>query len=113
MPIYKATGDRVAGATVNTSGVLTVRATAVGADTALSQIVKLVQDAQRGKAPVQRLADRISAVFVPIVIVIALLTGLAWAGVGGGPPPRGAPAGGGRARPPAPAGGGVLYSRCP
>ncbi len=78
MPVDKAVGDRVAGATVNTSGVLTVQATAVGADTALAQIVRLVQDAQRGKAPVQRLADRISAVFVPVVIGIAVATFLAW-----------------------------------
>jgi copper-transporting P-type ATPase V len=85
MPIDKQPGDRVAGATVNTSGVLTVKATAVGADTALSQIVRLVQDAQRGKAPVQRLADRISAVFVPVVIVIALATFAWWALVAGDP----------------------------
>jgi copper-transporting P-type ATPase V len=85
MPIDKRPGDRVAGATVNTSGVLTVRATAIGADTALSQIVRLVQDAQRGKAPVQRLADRISAVFVPVVIVIALATFAWWAVFAGDP----------------------------
>jgi copper-transporting P-type ATPase V len=85
MPIDKQPGDRVAGATVNTSGVLTVRATAVGSDTALSQIVRLVQDAQRGKAPVQRLADRISAVFVPVVIVIALVTFAWWAVFAGDP----------------------------
>ncbi len=78
MPVDKAPGDQVAGATVNTGGVLTVRATAVGSDTALAQIVQLVTDAQRGKAPVQRLADRISAVFVPVVIGIALLTFLGW-----------------------------------
>ncbi|TVR23483.1 MAG: copper-translocating P-type ATPase [Nitriliruptor sp.] len=85
MPIDKQPGDRVAGATVNTSGVLTVQATAVGADTALAQIVRLVQDAQRGKAPVQRLADRISAVFVPVVIVLAMLTFAWWAIVAGDP----------------------------
>ncbi len=78
MPVDKQPGDQVAGATVNAGGVLTVRATAVGSDTALSQIVQLVTDAQRGKAPVQRLADRISAVFVPVVIVIALATFLGW-----------------------------------
>ncbi len=75
----------MAGATVNTSGVLTVVATAVGADTALAQIVKLVEDAQASKAPVQRLVDRISAVFVPVVLAIATLTFLAWATVGGDP----------------------------
>ncbi len=85
IPVDRQPGDRVAGATVNTSGVLTVRATAVGADTALAQIVRLVQDAQRGKAPVQRLADRISAVFVPVVIVIAMLTFAWWAVVAGDP----------------------------
>ena len=85
MPIDKQPGDRVAGATVNTSGVLTVRATAVGTDTALAQIVRLVSDAQRGKAPVQRLADRISAVFVPVVIVIALATFAWWALIAGDP----------------------------
>jgi cation-transporting ATPase V/Cu+-exporting ATPase len=85
MPIEKMVGDTVAGATVNTSGVLTVRTTAVGGDTALSRIVQLVQDAQRGKAPVQRLADRISAVFVPIVIVIAALAFAAWAVLAGDP----------------------------
>ncbi len=78
MPVDKAPGDSVAGATVNAGGALTVRATAVGADTALSQIVQLVTDAQRGKAPVQRLADRISAVFVPVVIAIATVTFLGW-----------------------------------
>ncbi len=78
MPVDKAPGDSVAGATVNAGGALTVRATAVGADTALSQIVQLVTDAQRGKAPVQRLADRISAVFVPVVIAVAAVTFLGW-----------------------------------
>ena len=78
MPVEKTVDDQVAGATVNASGVLTVRATAVGSDTALAQIVKLVQDAQGGKAPVQRLADRISGVFVPVVIVVAIATFLVW-----------------------------------
>lgn len=78
VPVDKGIGDTVAGATINVSGVLTIETTAVGADTALAQIVRLVQDAQRGKAPVQRLADRISAVFVPIVIAIAVVTFAAW-----------------------------------
>ena len=78
LPVDKRPGDQVAGATVNSGGALTIRATAVGADTALAQIVQLVSDAQRGKAPVQRLADRISAVFVPIVMAIATLTFLGW-----------------------------------
>ncbi len=74
LPVEKAPGDEVAGATVNAGGRLVVRATKVGADTALAQIARLVTDAQTGKAPVQRLADRISAVFVPTVIVLALVT---------------------------------------
>ena len=78
VPVEKRPGDRVAGATVNSSGALTVRATAVGAETALAQIVALVSDAQAGKSNVQRLADRVSAVFVPSVIVIAVLTLLGW-----------------------------------
>ena len=78
VPIEKKTGDRVAGATINTNGVLTVRATAVGNDTALSQIVNLVEEAQGSKAPVQRLADRISAVFVPAVVVLAFFTFVGW-----------------------------------
>jgi cation-transporting ATPase V/Cu+-exporting ATPase len=84
-PVDKAPGDRVAGATVNTSGVLTVRATAVGADTALAQIVRLVEQAQAGKGQLQRLADRISAVFVPVVMAVAALTFTGWALLGGDP----------------------------
>jgi Cu+-exporting ATPase len=68
----------VTGATINVGGRVIVRATRVGADTALAQMARLVEDAQAGKAPVQRLADRISAVFVPIVIVLSLLTLVAW-----------------------------------
>jgi cation-transporting ATPase V/Cu+-exporting ATPase len=78
LPVEKAPGDRVAGATVNTSGALTVRATAVGAESALAQIVRLVEEAQAGKARVQRLADRISAIFVPVVIGIAIVTFSVW-----------------------------------
>jgi cation-transporting ATPase V len=85
VPVDKAPGDRVAGATVNTSGVLTVRATAVGADTALAQIVRLVEQAQAGKGQLQRLADRISAVFVPMVMAVAALTFTGWALLGGDP----------------------------
>ncbi len=85
VPVEKAAGSKVAGATVNTSGVLTVRATAVGSDTALAQIVKIVSEAQASKGRVQRLADRVSAVFVPAVIGIALLTFAGWATVGGDP----------------------------
>ncbi len=78
VPVDKAPGQPVAGASVNTDGVLTVRATAVGADTALSQIVALVQAAQAGKGQAQRLADRISAIFVPAVLGIAAVTFAAW-----------------------------------
>jgi len=71
-------GDEIAGATINTYGRLVLRATKVGADTALAQIARLVAEAQQGKSPVQRLADQISAVFVPIVILISLLTLGGW-----------------------------------
>ncbi|HEU4976554.1 MAG TPA: heavy metal translocating P-type ATPase [Baekduia sp.] len=74
VPVEKGPGDEVAGATVNAGGRLVVRATKVGADTALAQIARLVTDAQTGKAPVQRLADRISGVFVPVVIALAVAT---------------------------------------
>jgi copper-transporting P-type ATPase V len=85
VPVEKVSGDRVAGATVNAGGVLTLRATAVGADTALAQIVRLVEDAQAGKGQTQRLADRISAVFVPAVIGLAALTFAGWWMLGGDP----------------------------
>ncbi|WP_407441674.1 heavy metal translocating P-type ATPase [Rhodococcus sp. (in: high G+C Gram-positive bacteria)] len=78
MPVEVAPGDAVVGATVNAGGRLTVRATRVGSDTQLAQMARLVEDAQNGKAEVQRLADRISAVFVPIVIGLSLLTLAAW-----------------------------------
>ncbi|QUR69585.1 copper-translocating P-type ATPase [Mycobacterium spongiae] len=78
VPVEKAAGNRVAGATVNIDGLLTLRATAVGADTALAQIVRLVEQAQGGKAPVQRLADRVSAVFVPIVVGVAVAAFAGW-----------------------------------
>ncbi|MGH9013858.1 MAG: heavy metal translocating P-type ATPase [Acidimicrobiia bacterium] len=85
VPVDKHPGDRVAGATINRQGVLTVRATAVGGDTALAHIVRLVQEAQASKAPVQRLADRISAVFVPVVIVIAIASLAGWWFLAGDP----------------------------
>ena len=78
VPVDKARGARVAGATVNTNGALTVRATAVGSDTAFARIVALIAEAQGSKAPVRRLADRISAVFVPAVLVVAALTFAGW-----------------------------------
>ncbi|MET0145484.1 MAG: heavy metal translocating P-type ATPase [Ilumatobacteraceae bacterium] len=82
VPVEVGPGDPVTGATVNAGGRLVVRATRVGADTALAQIARLVTDAQNGKAPVQRLADQISAVFVPVVIGLALGTVGFWVGTG-------------------------------
>ena len=78
VPVEVGPGSEVAGATINSSGRLVVRATKVGADTALAQIARLVADAQSGKAEVQRLADRVSAVFVPIVLLVALATLGGW-----------------------------------
>ncbi len=78
VPVEVGTGAAVAGATINTSGRLVVEATKVGADTALAQIGRLVADAQAGKAPIQRLVDRVSAVFVPVVIAISLATLVGW-----------------------------------
>jgi P-type Cu+ transporter len=78
VPVEVGPGSEVAGATINTSGRLLVRAAKVGADTALAQIARLVAEAQAGKAPIQRLADRVSAVFVPIVVAVALATLVGW-----------------------------------
>ncbi|MER6261918.1 heavy metal translocating P-type ATPase [Streptomyces sp900105245] len=83
VPVDVGPGDRVTGATVNAGGRLVVAATRVGADTQLARMARLVEDAQNGKAEVQRLADRISAVFVPVVILIALGTFGVWLGVTG------------------------------
>ncbi|WP_455130491.1 heavy metal translocating P-type ATPase [Propionibacterium acidifaciens] len=84
VPVDVGPGDRVVGATLNTNGRLVVRATAVGADTQLSQIAHLVEQAQTGKSNAQRLADRIASVFVPVVIVLALLAFCAWLVAGAG-----------------------------
>jgi Cu+-exporting ATPase len=81
-PVRKAPGDAVVGATFNRNGALRFRVERVGADTVLSRIIRLVQQAQGSKAPIQRLADRISGVFVPVVISIALVTFVAWVLVG-------------------------------
>ncbi len=78
MPVEKGPGDPVIGATLNKLGLLKFEATRVGKETALAQIVKLVEDAQGSKAPIQRLADQVSAVFVPVVIAVALLTFAVW-----------------------------------
>ncbi|MDR6868821.1 Cu+-exporting ATPase [Microbacterium resistens] len=82
VPVEVSAGDPVTGATVNAGGRLVVRATRIGADTQLAQMARMVEDAQTGKAEVQRLADRISGVFVPIVIAIAVVTLGAWLGAG-------------------------------
>ena len=84
VPVDAAPGDAVTGATVNTWGSLLVRATRVGSDTTLAQMGRMVAEAQAGKAPVQRLADQISGVFVPIVIIVSLLTLGGWLLAGGG-----------------------------
>ncbi|AXN40995.1 Cu(2+)-exporting ATPase [Peribacillus butanolivorans] len=78
IPVDKSMGDTVIGSTLNKNGFLKMKATKIGRDTALSQIIKVVEDAQGSKAPIQRLADQISGVFVPIVVGIALLTFLVW-----------------------------------
>ena len=84
VPVEVAVDDAVVGATVNAGGRLVVRATRVGADTQLAQMARLVEDAQNGKAAVQRLADRISGIFVPIVIALSVATLGFWLGTGGG-----------------------------
>jgi len=78
LPVDKRVGDKVYGATVNQVGMIQVRATAVGADTALAGIVRMVEQAQNSKAPIQRLADRVSSIFVPIVILISIATTVTW-----------------------------------
>ncbi len=83
VPVDVTVGDAVTGATVNAGGRLVVEATRVGADTRLARMAKLVEDAQNGKAEVQRLTDRISGVFVPVVLVIAAATLGGWLGVTG------------------------------
>jgi Cu+-exporting ATPase len=83
LPVDKGPGDHVTGGTMNQEGLLKFRATAVGKETALAQIIRLVREAQGSKAPIQALADRVSAVFVPTVIGIALLTFILWWWVGG------------------------------
>lgn len=83
LPVLKKLGDQVTGGALNGDGLLYVRTSAVGAESVLSRIVRLVESAQAKKAPVQRLVDKVSAVFVPTVIVIALMTFLAWGFLGG------------------------------
>jgi Cu+-exporting ATPase len=78
LPVSKGSGDRVIGATINRTGTFTYRATTLGADSVLAQIVRLMRDAQGSRAPIQRLADRVSAVFVPTIIVISIITFVVW-----------------------------------
>jgi Cu+-exporting ATPase len=82
IPVEKNPGDEVIGATINKTGLLRVKATKVGQDTTLSQIVKLVEEAQIGRAPIQKLADRVAAYFVPFVSIVALGSALAWYFIG-------------------------------
>jgi len=86
IPVEKKPGDRVTGATINANGSLVIRADRVGADTLLAQIVRMVSDAQRSRAPIQKLADKVAGYFVPIVIGAAILTFIVWATAG--PAPR-------------------------
>jgi Cu+-exporting ATPase len=86
MPVTKRAGDRVVGATVNSTGSLVIRAEKVGSDTLLARIVTMVAEAQRSRAPIQKLADKVASVFVPAVILVALITFIVWAFVG--PEPR-------------------------
>ena len=82
IPVEKQTGDKVSASTVNQSGVLYCRATAVGEDTAISQIIKMVSDASATKAPIAKIADKVSGIFVPTVIIIAVITAIVWTAAG-------------------------------
>jgi len=84
MPVVRQKGDTVIAGSINGTGLLRVRAKKVGTDTTLAKIAKLVEEAQTGKAPIQRLVDRVAAIFVPVVLVIALVTLLAWLATGAG-----------------------------
>ena len=83
LPVDKNTGDQVTGASLNGTGLLHIKATKVGEDATLSKIIRLIENAQSGKAPVQRLVDKVSAIFVPTIILIALATFLSWLLIGG------------------------------
>jgi Cu+-exporting ATPase len=87
LPVAKGPGDKVTGGAINAEGLLTVRTTAIGTETTLARIIRMVESAQAGKAPIQRLVDRVSAWFVPAVLGVALLTLLAW-GLGQGDWPQ-------------------------
>jgi Cu+-exporting ATPase len=83
LPVAKQVGDQVTGGAINAEGMLIVKTQAVGAETTLARIIRLIESAQAGKAPIQRIVDRVSAVFVPVVLGVALLTFLAWLGING------------------------------
>ena len=83
LPVAKAPGDKVTGGSINAEGALTVKTLAVGAETTLERIIRMVESAQAGKAPIQRIVDRVSAVFVPVVLGVALLTFALWLAMGG------------------------------
>lgn len=83
LPVARSVGDKVTGGAINAEGVLTVRTTAIGAETTLARIIRMVESAQAAKAPIQRVVDRVSAVFVPLVLGAALLTFLAWLALAG------------------------------
>ncbi|MET3644086.1 heavy metal translocating P-type ATPase [Streptococcus gallinaceus] len=83
LPVKKVSGDQVFGATINKNGSFTLEVTKVGEDTALAQIIRLVEEAQGSKAPIARLADQVAAVFIPVVMTLALLSGFAWFVFGG------------------------------
>jgi Cu+-exporting ATPase len=83
LPVPKEPGDRVTGGAVNAEGLLVLRTSAVGAESALARIIRLVEDAQAKKAPIQRIVDRVSAVFVPVVVAVAFATLLGWGWLGG------------------------------
>ena len=82
IPVFKKSGDEVIGATILKSGYIEIIADKIGNDTVLSKIIRLVEEANSGKAPISRLADKISYYFVPIVMIIALITGVVWLFVG-------------------------------
>jgi Cu+-exporting ATPase len=84
LPVAKSVGDKVTGGAINAEGALTVKTLSIGAETTLARIIRMVESAQAGKAPIQRIVDRVSAVFVPVVLAIALVTVIGWVAVGGG-----------------------------
>jgi Cu+-exporting ATPase len=84
LPVAKGAGDKVTGGSVNAEGALVVRTTAIGAETTLARIIRMVESAQAGKAPIQRVVDRVSALFVPVVLAVALATFLGWVAFDGG-----------------------------